>query len=80
MGAAIAPADSVEGGRIVDAAGAEVGVVEDLMIDAQAGRVAYVVMSLAAPREGQVVAVPWAALTHDPERRCFVIDGAFRYR
>jgi sporulation protein YlmC with PRC-barrel domain len=78
--AAIAPADSLEGGRIVDAAGADVGVIEDLMIDAGGGRVAYIVMSLAAPREGQVVAVPWAALTHDGERRCFVIDEAFRYR
>jgi sporulation protein YlmC with PRC-barrel domain len=80
MGAAIAPADSLEGARIVDADGAEVGVIEDLMLDARGGRVAYVVMSLAAPRDGQVVAVPWAALAHDGERRCFVLDAAFRYR
>ncbi len=80
MGAAITPADSLEGARIVDAGGTDVGVIEDLMLDAGAGRVAYVVMSLAAPRDGQVVAVPWTALTHDAERRCFVLDAAFRYR
>jgi len=76
----LAPADSLDGGRVVDLDGADVGIIEDLMIDAQRGAIAYVVMSLAPPRGDQVVAVPWAALTHDAERRCFVIDEVFRYR
>jgi sporulation protein YlmC with PRC-barrel domain len=80
MAGGIAPAEALEGGRIVDSAGAEVGVIQDLMLDTQRGSIAYVVMSLAAPRGDQVVAIPWAALTHDAGRHCFVIDEAFRYR
>ena len=80
MPGGIAPADALEGARIVDRVGADVGVIQDLMLDAQHGRIAYVVMSLAAPRGDQVVAVPWGVLTHDAERDCFVIDEAFRYR
>ena len=76
----LAPGDSLDGGRVVDAEGSDVGIIEDLMIDAQRGEICYVVMSLAAPRGDQVVAVPWAALTHDAARRCFVIDEVFRYR
>jgi PRC-barrel domain len=77
---AIAPADALEGGRVVDASGAAVGTIEDLMLDAERGRIAYVVVSLATQGAEQVVAVPWAALTHDAARQCFVIDAAFRYR
>ena len=79
MPGGIVPAEALEGGRIVDRVGADVGVIQDLMLDAHRGSVVYVVMSLAAPRADQVVAVPWAALTHDGERGCFVIDEAFRY-
>ena len=76
----IAAADAI-GVPVVDATGAEVGTIEDLMIDTQRGAVAYAMMATTSVRGDALVAVPWRALSHDAERQRFVIDeGAIRYR
>jgi sporulation protein YlmC with PRC-barrel domain len=78
--ALVAAADTLGGGQVVDARGAQVGTIEDLMIDTQRGAIAYAMMSVSSARGDALVAVPWSALSHDPERHRFVIDDALRYR
>ena len=63
-------ADMLEGERVRDAQGAEVGVIEDVMIDLAMGRAAYAVIALAGSMDRQLT-VPWSALTHDPVRGGF---------
>ena len=65
---------------VVDASGAEVGTIEDLMIDTQRGAIAYVMMATTSGRGDALVAVPWAALSHDPDRHRFVLKDAISYR
>jgi sporulation protein YlmC with PRC-barrel domain len=79
VGSPIVAADTLLG-QVVDAHGVEVGTIEDLMIDTSRGAIAYAVMSKVSRRGDALVAVPWTALAHDPERNRFVIDDAFRYR
>ena len=79
MVGSVVAADTL-GGQVVDAQGVEVGTIEDLMIDTRRGAIAYVMMSTVSGRDDALVAVPWNALTHDPERNRFVIDEAFRCR
>jgi len=76
----VMPADAIGGGQVVDARGVEVGTIEDLMIDTRRGAIAYVMMATTSGRGDALVAVPWDALSHDPERHRFVIDDAVRYR
>jgi hypothetical protein len=69
-------ADAFEGDRIVSRNGEDLGSIEDLMIDVQQGTVAYALMApwnLPSPAE-RLLAIPWAALTLDPARLCFVLD------
>ena len=68
--AGVVAADMLEGERVRDAYGAEVGVIEDVMIDLALGRAAYAVIALADPMDRQLT-VPWSALTHDPVRGGF---------
>ena len=76
-GPAVMAADTLEGDRVVDRAGAELGIIEEIMIDVQRGTVAYAVMSCGGfmGLGDKLFAVPWHALTLDAERRCFVLDA-----
>ena len=76
----VAAADTLGGRQVVDTDGADVGTIEDLMIDTQRGAIAYAMMSFTSARGDALVAVPWSALSHDPERHRFVIDDPLRYR
>jgi sporulation protein YlmC with PRC-barrel domain len=75
-GGLVVAADALEGGWVVNAAGEELGTIEEIMIDVQRGAVAYAVMSCSGLADAgeKLFAVPWSALTLDPARHCFVLD------
>lgn len=70
--AQVVPAESIEGGKVVDANGESLGVIEDLMIDVNRGTIACAVMACEGDR---LLAVPWSALRRDAARDCFVLDA-----
>lgn len=73
---AIEAAATLEGGKVVNPRGEELGTLEEIMIDVRRGTVAYAVMSCDFPDMGDKrVAVAWSELTHDHERQCFVLDS-----
>ena len=74
-GAQVIAADWLEGGRVVNRAGEELGTVEEIMIDVQRGTVAYAVMSCGDLMGDRLFAIPWSALTLDAGRHCFVLDA-----
>lgn len=71
----VVAAESLEGEKVVDAHGEDLGTIEDLMIDVERGTIACAVVACSFPGGDQLVAVPWNALTRDPGRRCFVLDA-----
>ena len=76
-GPEVMAADTLEGDKVVNAKGEDLGTIEDIMIDVQRGRVAYAVMSCGgfAGLGGKLFAIPWSALTLDANRHCFVLDA-----
>ena len=69
-------ADALEGDRVVNPAGEELGTIEEIMIDVQRGSVAYAVVSCGTVGlADKLFAIPWHALTRDAARRCFVLDA-----
>ena len=70
-------ADTLTGDSVVNPQGEELGHIEDIMIDVPRGRVAYAVMSSGGflGMGDKLFALPWEALTLDPERECFVLDA-----
>jgi sporulation protein YlmC with PRC-barrel domain len=76
-GPEVMAADTLEGDKVVNAKGEDLGTIEDIMIDVQRGRVAYAVMSCGgfAGLGEKLFAIPWSALTLDANRHCFVLDA-----
>lgn len=75
-GPEVMAANTLEGNDVYNSAGEDLGSIKDIMIDVPRGRVAYAVLS----RGGvlgigdKLFAIPWAALTLDTDRKCFVLD------
>jgi sporulation protein YlmC with PRC-barrel domain len=69
-------ASTLAGDSVKNAAGEDLGKVDELMIDIPSGRVAYAVLSFGGfLRMGnKLFAVPWGALTVDEDRKCFILD------
>jgi sporulation protein YlmC with PRC-barrel domain len=76
-GPEVMAADTLEGDKVVNAHGEDLGTIEEIMIDVQRGRVAYAVMSCGGflGMGEKLFAIPWSALTLDAERHCFVLDA-----
>ena len=76
-GPEVMAADTLEGDKVVNAKGEDLGTIEDIMIDVQRGRVAYAVMSCGGflGMGEKLFAIPWNALTLDADRHCFVLDA-----
>jgi len=70
----VVAAEALEGEKVVDARGEDLGTIEDLMIDVEQGTIACAVMSCSLPGGDKLVAVPWKSLTRDAARGCFVLD------
>jgi sporulation protein YlmC with PRC-barrel domain len=75
-GPRIMAADTLEGDKVVNAAGEDLGEITDIMIDVPSGRVAYAVLSFGGflGMGDKLFAIPWQALQLDPENKCFILD------
>ncbi len=74
-GPEVMAASTLDGDKILSTDGDEVGKVKDIMLDVQAGRIAYVVMSSGGflGIGDKLLAIPWNALTLDTTRKCFLV-------
>lgn len=75
-GPEVMAADTLQGDKVVNLQGDDLGKIEDIMIDVPSGRVAYAVLSFGGILGigGKFFAIPWRALTLDADRKCFVLD------
>ena len=55
----IVAAENLEGGRVVDSQGADLGLVLDVLLDLERGAIAYAIVAQAE----RVIAVPWDEIT-----------------
>jgi sporulation protein YlmC with PRC-barrel domain len=69
-------AGTLEGDRVRNSAGEDLGKLEDIMIDVPTGRVAYGVLSFGGFLEmgNKLFAVPWEALTLDEREKQFILN------
>lgn len=76
-GPEIMAADTLQGDRVVNGRGEDLGTIQDIMLDVQRGTVAYAVMSCGGflGMGDKLFAIPWNALTLDADRHCFVLDA-----
>jgi hypothetical protein len=72
----VAAADALEGDAVFNRAGERLGRVNKIILDVPGGRIAYAVLSPDGCIDlgDRLLAIPWRALTPDPERNCFVLD------
>ena len=70
-------ASTLKNEKVVNAAGEDLGNMEDYMIDLNNGRIAYCVLSFGGflGMGDKLFAIPWGALTLDADRHCFVLDA-----
>ena len=75
-GPEIMATDTLEGDRVVNTSGDNLGKIRDIMIDVPNGRVAYAVLSSGGVMGmgNKLFAVPWDALVLDADQHCFVLD------
>ena len=69
-------ASTLAGDKVRNAAGEDLGKVDEIMIDIPTGRVAYAVVSFGGfMRMGnKLFAIPWSALAVDEDEKCFILD------
>lgn len=70
-------AGTLKGDRVVNLENEDIGKVEEIMIDINTGRVAYVVISFGGLLGvgSKLFAVPWSSIRVDTERKCFVMNA-----
>jgi sporulation protein YlmC with PRC-barrel domain len=76
MSQAVLSADTLTGDTVFNAAGENLGKIEDFMLDVESGRIRYAVLSFGGVLGigNKLFAVPPEALTVDASRKCFVLD------
>jgi sporulation protein YlmC with PRC-barrel domain len=76
-GPRIMAADTLEGDKVVNSAGEDLGEIKDIMLDVPSGRVAYAVLSFGGilGMGDKLFAIPWQALKLDPENHRFILDA-----
>ena len=69
-------AGTLAGDKVRNAAGEDLGKVDEIMIDIASGKIAYAVLSFGGIlRMGnKLFAVPWGALRVDEDEKCFILD------
>lgn len=69
-------ASTIMGDDVVNAEGENLGEVKELMVDLDAGQIAYAVLSFGGflGLGEKLFAIPWGALSLDPERKVFVLN------
>ncbi|MFT3960453.1 PRC-barrel domain-containing protein [Propionivibrio sp.] len=75
-GPEVMAASTLEGDEVVNGTGENLGKIKEIMIDVPSGQVAYAVLSSGGLLGigDKLFAIPWAALTLDVERKCFILD------
>ncbi len=68
--------DKVEGTRVVNATGDDLGHISEIMIDKPTGQVAYAVLKYGSfvGLGGKLFAVPWDVLSYEPAEDAYVVD------
>jgi sporulation protein YlmC with PRC-barrel domain len=76
IGPGLLSASTLTGNNVVNPAGDTLGEIEEIMLDVQRGRIAYVVMASGGflGIGEKLFAIPWNALVLDTDRRVFVLD------
>ncbi|MCC4766438.1 PRC-barrel domain containing protein [Methanosarcina sp. DH1] len=66
---------TIKGGKVVNRAGEDLGKIEELMIDLQSGRIAYVVLSFSEFMDlgDKFFAIPWQTLTPRLQEHAFLL-------
>lgn len=75
-GPEIMAASTLEGDAVVNGLGENLGKIKEVMIDVPSGSVAYAVLASGGllGLGDKLFAIPWAALTLDTDRKCFILD------
>lgn len=75
-GPEVMAADTLEGDRVINSMGENLGKIRDIMIDVPTGRIAYAVLSSGGVMGlgNRLYAVPWSALALDADKHCFLLD------
>jgi sporulation protein YlmC with PRC-barrel domain len=69
-------ASTLAGDSVRNAAGEDLGTIDEIMIDIPTGRVAYAVLSFGGflGMGNKLFAVPWSALKVDEDDKCFILN------
>ncbi len=69
-------AGTLEGDDVVNPAGEKLGTLDEIMLDVPTGRIAYAVLSSGGflGIGDKLFAIPWRALTLDPDNESFILD------
>ena len=69
-------ASTLAGDSVRNAAGEDLGKIDEIMIDIPSGRVAYAVLSFGGflGMGDKLFAVPWTALKVDEDDKCFILN------
>jgi sporulation protein YlmC with PRC-barrel domain len=69
-------ASTLAGDSVRNAAGEDLGTIDEIMIDLSSGRVAYAVLSFGGflGMGDKLFAVPWSALKVDEDEKCFILN------
>ena len=69
-------ASTLSGNSVRNAAGDDLGTIDEIMIDLPTGRVAYAVLSFGGflGMGDKLFAVPWSALKVDEDDKCFILN------
>jgi|SRR5689334_20644559 sporulation protein YlmC with PRC-barrel domain len=69
-------ADTLKNEKVVNAAGENLGRIQDYMLDLDSGRIAYCVLSFGGflGMGDKLFAVPWQAMKLDTANHCFILD------
>jgi sporulation protein YlmC with PRC-barrel domain len=75
-GPTLMTASTLEGDRVINRQGEDLGEIDEIMLDVPRGRIAYAVMSSGGflGLGDRLFAIPWSALTLDTDNKCFVLD------
>lgn len=69
-------ASTLNGDSVRNAAGEDLGNVDEIMIDIPSGRIAYAVLSFGGVLGlgNKLFALPWSALQVDEDEKCFILN------
>jgi sporulation protein YlmC with PRC-barrel domain len=76
LGLRVIAAAALKGDDVLNTAGDKLGTLDEIILDVPSGRIAYAVLSTGGflGIGDKLFAIPWRALTRDPENECFILD------